>query len=55
MFDLIRVLLVMGLVGWLMWWIISPPSRAVGQMRALIIREGGEGGTITIKVRKPNL
>ena len=37
MFDLIRVLLVMGLVGWLMWWIISPPSRAVGQMRALIV------------------
>ena len=37
MLDLIRTLLVMGLVGWLMWWVISPPSRAVGQWRALVL------------------
>ena len=35
--DAIRLLFALAFVGWVMWWVISPPSRAVGRGRALIV------------------
>lgn len=33
----IKLLIALVVCGWAMWWILSPPSRAVGRARALIV------------------
>ena len=35
--DVIKLVFVLGVIGWVTWWVIATPSRSQGVARAMVV------------------